>query len=307
MTTSSLLLHVGYHKTATTWLQNSLFQPAHGFHWVLNHAETFDHLVMPHGLVFDTAAVRDMIAKRRGKGGEGHVDVISLEALVGNPFYGGRESEAYAARLAKVAPGACILFTIREQIAMIASVYMQYLRRGGTLSIGRFLDGEEISGYFGFDALHFEYDRLVGLYQRLFGAENVHVLPLETIARDQAAAVADIAGFAGNTVIGDWQTQSARGVSASEATAWALRRINHLQSGPAHREPIVDLGGLARFTYRATERLGRAAKLKGKPVTAEVRRRYDGRFIESNQRLHKMISEDAELGRYQGLGDIATK
>ena len=302
MTTSPLLLHVGYHKTATTWLQNSLFQPAHGFHWVLDHAETFDHLVMPHGLAFDAPAVGDLLAARRGAGGAGHVDVISLEALVGNPFYGGRESEAYAARLAEVAPDARILFTIREQVAMIASVYMQYLRRGGTLSIARFLAGEEIGGYFGFDALHFEYDRLVGLYQRLFGVENVHVLPLETIARDQAAAVADIAGFAGNTVIGPWHTQSARGVSASEATAGALRRINHVQSGPAHREPIADLGGLARFAYRATERLGRAAKLTGTPVTAEVRRRYGDHFAASNQRLRDLVGAGTELGRYQGLG-----
>lgn len=302
MTDTPLLLHVGYHKTATTWLQLTLFRPEHGFAQVMSHDEIFDHVVMPHGLAFDADPVREMLGERRAQGGAGSVDVVSLESLVGHPFYGGRESEAYANRLHQIAPGGRILITIREQCRMIASVYMQYLRRGGTLSPAAFFSGETIGGFFGFDASHFEYDRLVALYQSLFGAGNVLVMPQERIARDQAAAVAEIAAFAGNTAIAPWQGGARRGgIGAPESMAWALRRINHLQSGPAHRQPIVDLGGFAQLAYRVSERAGKMMGLKGRPVTALARRQFHDRFRECNQRLGTLIDLSEDFATYQGV------
>lgn len=302
MTTTPLLVHIGYHKTATTWLQLSLFCPEHGFAQVMSHDEIFADVVMPHGLGFDASAARTLLKARRGQGAAGQADVISLEALVGHPFYGGRESDSFARRLNEIAPDARILITIREQCRMIASVYMQYLRRGGTLSPQAFFAGEAAAGFFGFDAAHFEYDRLAGLYQSLFGSENVFVLPQERIARDQPAAVAKIAGFAGNTVIGPWQAAARRGgIGAPEGVAWALRRINHLQSGPAHREPIVDLGVVAELAYRATERAGRALGLQGRPITDLTRRHFRNRFTASNRRLAGLIGDTPDLSGYQGL------
>lgn len=303
MTTSSLLIHVGYHKTATTWLQGNVFVAEHGFPQVLSHNEIFDLIIMPHGLSFAPQEVIARLSERRHQGSVGSTDVISLEALVGHPFYGGRESDGFAQRLKEIAPDALILITIREQVRMIASVYMQYLRRGGTLSAERFFDGETVGGYFGFDAVHFEYDRLVALYQRLFGVENVAVLTMECIAKDQAEAVRRIAEFSGNHEIGPWQTQPTRGVGAPEGVAWALRRINHLQSGPAHREPLLDLKGMARFAYRATERLGKDLKLASRPVTEIARRRYGSAFAQSNLRLGELIDAPDDLSGYQGFED----
>ncbi|MGI9355126.1 MAG: hypothetical protein ACR2PF_08210 [Rhizobiaceae bacterium] len=304
MTSSPLLVHIGYHKTATTWLQLSLFCPEHGFAQVMTHDEIFAHVVTPHELDFDADAARALLKNRRGQGAAGQADVVSLEALVGQPFHGGRESEIYARRLKEITADARILITIREQCRMIASVYMQYLRRGGTLSPQAFFEGEAEGGFFGFDTAHFEYDRLVRLYQSIFGPENVLVLPQERIARDQPAAVAEIAGLAGNTVIGAWKTTARRGgIGAPEGVAWALRRINHLQSGPAHRQPIIDLGAATRLAYRATERAGKTLGLQGRPITELARRRFGDQFTASNRRLAGLIGDSPDLSGYQGLAD----
>lgn len=300
MTTRPILLHVGYHKTATTWLQNSVFRPEHGFPQVMTHPQVFEHIVTPHGLAYDAQAVRDLVAPRLGAGGG--VDVISLESLSGNPFYGGRESDDYAQRLKAAFPQARILLSIREQMAIIASVYMQYLLRGGTAPARAFFEGAQVGGYMGFDPVHFEYDRLVGLYQDLYGAENVMVLPLEEIARDQAQAVARMAAFSDNTQIAPWETRPSRGVSYPEAAVPLLRRVNHLRPGPANPHPVADLGGLSRLAYRVIGGgLRRLGKGRARPVTMLAREMFKGRFTESNQRLQAMLAHPADLSRYDGI------
>lgn len=52
------LIHVGYHKTATTWMQQLLFTPDHGFRQIAGHREVFDHIVGPHGLEFDADSIQ---------------------------------------------------------------------------------------------------------------------------------------------------------------------------------------------------------------------------------------------------------
>jgi len=132
MTSSTLLFHVGHHKTATTWLQNTVFQPEHGFTQVLDHPEIFKTVVNPHGLHFKAGLPRALIAERVAAAPDSSVSVVSLESLSGSPFSGGRESDDFARRIAEISPDAKILITIREQCRIIASVYMQYLSRGGT-------------------------------------------------------------------------------------------------------------------------------------------------------------------------------
>ena len=174
-----LLLHVGYHKTATTWMQRALFQEVHGYRPLLSHAEVFDLVVRPHGLRWDPAPARALIAERLAGVPGGQTPVISSEILSGLPFTGGRESDGLARRLAEVAEGLPaeprILVSIRAQMRMLPSVYMQYIRRGGTMPPETFFAGESEIGYFGFSPEHFEYDRFVALYQRLFGRAAVHV------------------------------------------------------------------------------------------------------------------------------------
>lgn len=302
MSPPPLLVHVGYHKTATTWLQGTVFQPENGFRQVMSHDEIFDQIITPHGLIFDPEPPRRSLQERRQGEVQGVVDVISLEALSGNPITGGRESDDYARRLADIVPGARILITIREQIRIIASVYMQYLVRAGTAPPGAFFDGAGTGGYFGFDPVHFEYHRLVGLYQSLFGPENVCVLPLELIASDQAAAVNHLAEFSGNRLLADWTARPARGVSYPETAAPLLRRANYFRRGPMNPNPIVNLGPVSAFGYRASggliRRFGRKAR---KPVTDLARARFGGCFADSNRQLRDSLAHPVPLPGYEGL------
>ena len=305
MTSSGFLLHVGYHKTATSWMQQRLFTPEHGYRQIADHADMFRHIVQPHGFRFDPSALKAVLAERLIGVEQGEVPVISSEILSGHPFHGGHESDVYAERLHKIAPNARILISIRSQMRILPSVYMQYLLRGGTMPYDQFFRGTEAIGYFGFTPQHFEYDRLVACYQRLFGAENVYVLTQESLQSDMDAAAAGLADFAGNCRFYGLKAAARNVYAASypEYAAAVLRRINHVQVSDLNPAPILRLGQTPKGLYRIAGYLLRRppfTTLFGakKPVSDHVQRQFSGSFAASNARLAKITHNALDLTGY---------
>ena len=304
MSKQQILIHIGYHKTGTTWLQKRLFQANYGYVSLMSHEEVFEHIVRPHGLVFDPKNVQNLISNRLNKLEPETTGVISSEILCGNPFYGGRESEQLAQHIYDINPKARILITIRSQIPMIISVYMQYISRGGTLSPKAFFSNNPSMGYTRFAPEHFEYHRLIAYYRKLFGRDNVLVVTQESLTKNSLAFAQKISVFSGAIPINQLKTENKVAISNPEYTACLLRRINHFQSGPASDEPIIDLGDFAHILYRVVGALGRKSAIRKllknvHPVRDYVKFRFEGRFKESNGQLKEMLANDIDLGLYE--------
>ena len=301
-----LLVHPGYHKTGTTWFQRRLFIRQFGYRQIMTHEEVFALLIRPHGLVFDPAPVRRLIESRRSPAGSGLVDVISSEMLSGLPYFGARESEQYAQRLRQVAPEARIVITIREQMRMLAAMYMQYIFRSLTLTPRAFFSNSPTMGYFAFAPEHLEYHRLIKLYRHLFGPDNVHVTNQETLAREPIKLAEDLAAFAGVTA--NWNPDalvtSPEAPTPHEGVAPILRIINHFRSGPAGLGPLLNFGPVSAFAYRGCVSLGRSEAIRkllgeNRPVTREAVRRYRGFYAESNRELKAMLGDSINLTGYE--------
>lgn len=306
MSDHPLLIHIGYHKTATTWMQAQLFQPVHGYRMLADHDEIFARVVQPHGLWFEPGPMQALIAERSAGLPGGHCAVVSSEILSAHPFHAGQMSDDYARRLKAIAPDAKILISIRAQLKILPSVYMQYLLRGGTLPYDRFFEGTDVPGFFGFRPEHFEYDRLVALYQELFGAANVHVLTQESLQADMEAASTALAAFAGNTAYAGLSeaARRARGVSYPEYAVPVLRRVNHLRRGPMNPWPALPLDPSGHVLYRAAGYVMRRPPFPAlfgakKPVTEHVKRVYTGHFGASNDRLGRIVAHPIDLSRYE--------
>jgi hypothetical protein len=301
-----LLIHVGYHKTATTWLQRVLFTADHGYRKLLSHAEVFETIVRPHGLTFDISPARGFIADRMEVETDCATDVISSEILSGNPFLGARESDQFARRLHALTPDALILISIREQFSMMTSLYMQYVSRGGTMSPDAFFAESPDIGYVSFASEHLEFHRLIGLYRDLFGPERVLVVTKEGLDDDYRATVDRIGRFSGNTTPICLSRAAAQRLGASypEYSSIVLRRINHFRSGPLNSAPLINLGAFSDKLYRGTGALARSrpmARLCGhlRPVAALVGTRFRGRFAQSNRALKAMLEDDVDLTGYE--------
>jgi hypothetical protein len=190
------IVHIGYHKTATTWFQRNVYPLATSHRWVPREA-TRQALLDPFGLSFDPAEARRKLTDPHDR----RPVVICEENLSGYLHNGGLHglmAPEAARRIKAVWPDARIVMLIRCQPAVIAASYVQYVRGGGTYGPRRYLfPGRYLTGAFRhpykaprFALEQFEYDRLIGFYDALFGPANVTVLPYEELRRDPEAFLA---------------------------------------------------------------------------------------------------------------------
>jgi len=306
----SVLVHIGYHKTGSNWLQHMLFEdPATGYAW-LGH-ETKDHpvrrVIHDRPLEFRNKQVRrELEALARDAESRGLHPVVSLERLSGHPFSGGHDSRQIADRLHEVLPDGRVLIVIREQRSMILATYKQYVKAGGTGTVSQFLEPATTRSLRArlFDYRHFEYDHLIGHYQSLFGSDNVLVMAFEQLARDGRGFVERIAEFAGRPIPVDvldrlpYTTRS--NPSPSALTIAGLRRVNRFtprtELDPA---PVAEWEGAERLAQRLkkTDLLNRRATRKLATRAEESLRRtvYEAvgeRYTESNRRTVELTALD---------------
>lgn len=296
----TLLLHPGFHKTGTTWLQETVFAEGRLFRALLTHHEIDELLVRPHDLEFDEEAARTRIAGLRESIQSGITDVISSEILSGTMFSGSRECLRLAERLRSVIGEARILLTVRSQQSIMRSVYLQYVKRGGRLSIQDFIDYSPEPGYFWFNLRLLEFDRLAGAYAGLFGADNVLVLPQELLKTDRGAYLSHLFAFAdipedGRAVALDFGTE--RGVSPPASGIPLLRTANIFQPGPLNPEAPGFLSFIGRPLHRLAYRWRIGIEGAERALNTAIEARLSGRYAMANRRLQEYAPVDlAALG-----------
>lgn len=213
--TKDVLIHIGYHKTASTWLQNELFidessvfrpisKKAKG---VASLANLFFKSSDGHILSSFDDNTEEIERERQTifqkKSFKNKIAVLSHERLSGNPHSGGFDSKIIANRLKNVFPDAKILIVIREQKSFILSNYMQYLSIGGYKSISEYLQTDYDGKIPFFSAEHIRYYPLIQYYQQLFGTEKVLVLPYEMFKLTPEAFVEKLSQFVGKSIMFD--------------------------------------------------------------------------------------------------------
>lgn len=303
----ALLIHVGYPKTGTTWLQSVLFTPGFGYHQILDQRAAYKLFVASHPFDADADDQAAEFQRRLAETDPGLVPVLSSENLMGDFFRGAVAAPAHLRRLHALHPDGRVLIFIRNQLSLLPSVYMQYLRQGGAEAASRLFSDDFEMNATGFDLRQIEYDRYVELSRAVFGPGRVRVFTQEGLARDPVGTARAIAEFAGApTEVGSAERRGPVNVGAAEFAAPALRRINHLRSGALKRDPVLDLGPVATSVYRGVSVLSRtraARTLLGgfRPISKMVRARYADRFIESNRRLASLLGDEVDLAGYPGL------
>ena len=186
---SDILIHIGYHKTGTTFLQNKVFPvlPA-------------NLLIMPNVDYLATSKKYDPDIFIQTLSNQIHnkphqLTILSQEVLSGrgdgNPIW---DPHLIANRLITTFPKSKILIVIRNQFDYILSLYaFRVLRRGlEHRTLDQFLDAK-----WQWLVNKLQYDRLIGDYIRLVGHDRVLVLPYEMLAQDGTRFVSATLDFIG--------------------------------------------------------------------------------------------------------------
>jgi len=193
------LIHIGLPKCASTTLQDRLFSPNPSFIYlgrVKNGyrddatRELFERITFEDSLDYnpDVAASlrQSLCAKVTTPGDPPRPILVSAESL---SVEGRADRRLIAERLYRLFAPAKILIVLRAQPAMLQSLYLNHLRASGPriMTFEQWLD--QAYGGIRFTDLHrigLDYEILVRIYEEMFGADNVVVVPFEEI-KDQAS------------------------------------------------------------------------------------------------------------------------
>lgn len=222
------LIHIGYHKTGSSWLQKHLFDNLDvGFVSPFSRPDMKALLVNPNALDFQREKARALLLPPiLGVSKRSMTPVLSEERFSGNPHSGGYDSKEIANRLRSVIPEARVLIVIREQKGMILSTYRQYVLIGGPCSLNAYLHPPSTKRIPLFDFEHFKYHRLIALYQELFDRSNVLVLPYEMFQQQPDLFVSRITQFADARTPRDLSYSSGVNVSLSGLSIALKRHLN---------------------------------------------------------------------------------
>ena len=175
------IVHIGYPKTGTSWLQTCIFPFVAGYKMVSRN-QILTRLIRPEDHEFDAAEFVNHLSEQYGD-----KIIISHEDLLGNVVKWesrGRHAQQLAMRLHQSLPGSRIVIFIRYQIDLLASLYSEYVKSGGTYYPRQYFSTATTDARFkerSFNFELFDFHHTIHMYEELFGRENVSVFLYEDL------------------------------------------------------------------------------------------------------------------------------
>lgn len=299
-----VIIHVGLHKTGTTWLRRHLFAPRDGHEIVYSRDWRLlrGNFVIPDVYHYSADRARaefaGLVAEAEARG---QPLVLSDEMLAALPWRSRFVRAVTADRLAEVFPGATVVMTIREQGALIASSYGHYVRGGFSAGLDDFLaqpEGEDARVWTPIiEPAHFDYEQALDLYEARFGTGRVLLAPLEWVTRNTDAFLDRLAAASGVRLDPALRADGAKIVNtADSAIACAVaRHVNRLvaqdarwRRGEGGLRPQAVLGLVDRLLPE------RVKKRANERLRARVRAAIGDRYRASNRRVSERIGIDLE-------------
>jgi len=295
-----LLFHIGYPKTASTWLQKFVFtNHTMGFciPWENSRSMAIEQFRIANPFKFNAQqAIKQFkdgifVAQK-----DSDIAVISDETLGGDPLGWETNARVIADRIYAAFPDAAIFICIREQKKMIRSLYSEYIKQGNTVTVEEFIG--VVNRRPGTaplcDIEQLEYDNLIEYYKKLYG-NRVLVLTYEQLKQNRQQFLGELVGFTTNDgkVPGFGEERS--NVSLGAATLELRRLLNHMVSKPDwtnSRQPI---------SYRLVSRI---VKIADKLIPQFLQSRVENkirmaisyniadRYVTSNKRTAEITGLD---------------
>lgn len=215
-------IHIGFPKTATTFLQSAVFPKLteDGFAYFGKEpsARFLAPLIDDDDTIFDSKAMAGRVQERAA----GRKVLFSYEGLTGEHRSGFVNRTQIARRLRQVGFER-VLITIRNQFDVLESAYKQHVKSGGVLRFREYisLDPEKPRHL---HPRYFDYHLIYDLYAATFGRDNVLVLQYESLG-EPTFLMALTAFLRARPISMEWHAPTNESLSY-EKTA-ILRVFNH--------------------------------------------------------------------------------
>jgi len=293
----AVVFHIGLPKTATTFLQQRLFSAHPEIRNLGMPALTFERRRCIRSVLeaerSTCLANLDWLKARVALGDGQRVAVLSEERFCLGPHWPGNpdlfvsrpnDREEIADRLYQISPSARILITVREQLSLIESFYLQ--QRKVSLFNKDFEPWlqECWDNLYVLSPFHaFRYDQLAEIYAARFGRDRIHILDYRTFLNDRAhfsRRLAEVLGLRSDDIVSYLRDTTPLNSRARQGTLMldhALRRFRILE------RLAESVPGFIKRPMRATlGRLGRKQKAELSPAWRDRLRAF---YAEGNARF----------------------
>lgn len=306
------LVHIGFHKTGSTWLQAELFhRDSQDFvplsrdghpKYLGSHFIRDEEGYLLSSFVIQSERIRGEVADLlEALGSDDRIPVVSNERLSGTPYSSAFDARLIADRIHAALPNARILIVVREQCSMILSTYLQYLQVGGVDRLSKFLDRRYDGHQPGFSPNTLKYDGLVAHYHNLFGRERILTLPYELLSRDPAALVARISRFVDRPLpFANEQLSKRHNVAKKDWVRRRLPEVNFLaRPSSVNAHSPLHVSGFNRAVDWTNRWITRFARVDDSSLKRQVREWVEDRYCASNRALSELMGEDLSQYGYR--------
>lgn len=308
-----LLIHIGFHKTGTTWLQNHLFHSASDSFISLSSHKNGPSSLAEKFIYDDDGYLLNAFDSNNEKINEALQSIlnsspkinrdsyyaISHERLSGNPHSSGFDASIIARRIHQVFPKAKILIVIREQTSWILSNYFQYLAMGGTHSLSKYLNTKYDGKRPGFSPSHLKYDLIIKYYQNTFGSENVLVIPYELFKSAKKSFIEELEIFLNYKIyIDQSEFENYTNKKGDQFINYWMRFLNrYFRSSSLNNYSGIKSRSVQVLFYGFKKFLGIfipafVDRLTKRRLEREIKKWVGKRFMESNKVTDELITFD---------------
>lgn len=240
---TQIYIHIGFHKTGSTWLQNKVFLNKDSFNLLNDHEKPWDDKLIDYIIYtpfkdFDKNILFEIVKSRFD---EEKINIISAERLSGHPVSKGFDSESIAQKLYKAFPEAKIIIVTREEYSFKYSCYKQLIKRGFTDDFNSYVNSN--SWFFPVNSkLYFDHTHLTRVYKNLFGNTNVLQLEFGMFKENKSKFLELLSKlFNSNIRVKEIDKKSIINETFSNSRIRAIRFLNQLRKSQHNKSPNFKL------------------------------------------------------------------
>jgi len=191
-----IYIHIGLHKTGTTWLQRVVFPQLQTVNYIPreNISRIVTEILMHDPSIFDEKTVMESLECYLVEG----KNLFSSESFSGLPFLQYVNRSDILKKIHMLFPNAKIIICIRSQIDILCSLFAQFVRLGGVKKFSKLINPPQIFNTSLYDYLNldmFKYSVYLREIERLFSRENVYICLYENLHRNYELFLDGLLGF----------------------------------------------------------------------------------------------------------------
>ena len=196
-----ITIHLGMHKTGSSFLQShffSMYKNESGYFSLRDYAREFLHYILYCGESFWCVERARELFESSLKRARFVGDKLTIveEMLCGDPYMNAFNRRQVFERLNLVFPLAKYVLVLREQEGMTQTLYLQYIKLGGSCSWKDFLTSKQPPLLFSWGE-YLNYAPYVSDIYNAVGRDRFLCMPYEMMLEDRSAFLCRLASFIG--------------------------------------------------------------------------------------------------------------